>query len=176
MAVAALVAGCGDDNPMGTDGIKPPPSYPALTTPQNTLEALRMAYERRDSVETARVYDDAYQGFSQNLQDPSSPPPIYFSRSDEIRHVGELYKTATISEVTMNLGAPSSWQRFPSEDLAHPDWAVIQIGYHNIEVIDGPLLYKAYGSNTFEFKFAPSTDSTSATDTLWHVVRWDEVN
>ena len=121
IAFVGLLAGCGDDNP-----IKPPPAipYPTLNSPQNVLEALVRAYSSRDSVEYRKLFDSAYQGMSEDLRDATS---VSFLIGDEVAHIQTLRNTRTITSIDLSLGTESSWARLPSDDLGHPEWAVIQI-------------------------------------------------
>ena len=176
MVVAGLLSGCGKDNPVKPKEDLPRP-YPVLSSPQNALSALGIAYTHRDSVETGAVYDSSYQGSSQDPTDPNSPPPLFFDHSAEVRHVGALARSPGITEIIFNIGSPATWTRLESDDASHPDWAVIQLAYHQVVVVDGATTYQTQGTNPFLFAFKPSTpDSSSPTDTLWRVVRWTEVH
>ena len=179
LLIAALVvaAGCSDDD--NTMSLKPPKPEPpvALVNPGIALYVLQHAYESRDSVETARVYDESYAGTSTDLNDPPGSQTVSFTRADEIRHVGALRKSTTITSVTCDLGPPASWVRLPSDDVSHPEWALIHIagGFVRIEIADGTSILQAGGpSEQMSFYFTPKPDSTSQTDTLWTVIRWDE--
>jgi hypothetical protein len=145
--------------------------------PGIALYVLQHAYESRDSVETARVYNESYAGTSTDLNDPPGSQTLNFTRADEIRHVGALRKSTTITSVTCDLGPPASWVRLPSDDVSHPEWALIRIasGFVRIEIDDGASILQAGGaSEQMSFYFTPKPDSTSQTDTLWTVIRWDE--
>ena len=162
------VVGCGDDNP-----VKPQPPAPfqylAPTSPQNVLANLVSAYERRDSVQTALVYDDSYDGES---TDPSAPPPITFSKADEIRHVGRLKRDPNIVAVLLDLGLASSWQRTSSASDP-PGWAIIQISNSTVQIEDiGTSTTYHAQNNIMEFKFKLTTAAPG--DTTWTIISWSE--
>ncbi|HET9939988.1 MAG TPA: hypothetical protein VFR25_02700 [Candidatus Eisenbacteria bacterium] len=176
IAAFVVIAGCSDD-----DEAKPPfqpnPTPAELVSPEITLGLLQQAYEARDSVTTARVYDTDYAGTSTDLNDPPGSQTINFTRANEISHVGALRKSTTITSVTCDLGPPASWVRLASDDVSHPEWALIHIsgGFVRIEINDGASILQAGGpSDQMSFYFTPKPDTTSQTDTLWTVIKWDE--
>jgi hypothetical protein len=178
LVAAGILSGCGKDSPTGPGpGGGGPPLYPALSSPQNVLAALEIAYSHRDSTKTKALYDPNYAGTSQDLTDPPVTLPFLFTYSDEVAHVATLARTPTISFVVLDFGPSTAWTRLESNDPSHPEWAVIQIAGSNfdLQVTDGMDTYQASGANEFlEFTFQPTPDSTSATDTLWNIVRWTE--
>jgi len=153
-------------------GNKPPPPivYPILANPELVLEALKTAYEARDSVEIGKIYDINYQGTSFDPADLSSLP---FTRQDEIRHVQGLYRSTSILSISFNL--PPSVVR--ERDLSDPPgWSTIHIQNMAIFIDDRPTSYNLIANGTWEFKFIPTApDSTSPTDTTWKIVRWTEL-
>lgn len=167
---AAVLGGCGDD-----DGdnliISPPPKYPAHDSPRNVLEAMQLAYQNRDSTEYKAVYDTSYMGTSQDLNDPPGTQISIFRYADEVAHMGTLARSTTISSIVLDLGLPSSWTRLPSDDLSHPEWAMIQISAFRLDLYDGSTLYSAQ-SNDMTFSFRPIV--TTPPDTTWTIVRWLE--
>jgi hypothetical protein len=171
---AALLGGCGGDDP-----VKPPPppptGYPARTTPQHVLEALTMSYANRDSMEYKSLYDSSYVGTSTDLSDPPGTQVSTFRFSDEVAHIVALARTTTISAVFVDFGPSSSWTRLPSDDVTHPEWAQIQLSSIHLEIFDGQSAYEALSTNPMVFQFSPRLDSSSPTDTLWRIVRWNEV-
>jgi len=177
LTAAVVVSGC--DN---TTEPPPPgdvvPTYPTLSTPQNVLMALAIAYEREDTTETKAVYDSSYVGTSWDLSGGPGPS-LNFSYADEVDHVASLARNplVTVQDFTLS----TALNRLPSDDLSHPDWAVIQISGSNFRIqifeqISGNT-YQVTGSDlVFEFKFKPSTpEASSPTDTLWKCVRWSEI-
>lgn len=175
---ASVFSGCGEDSPTKPPpGGGGPPVYPVLSTPQNVLTALEIAYSHRDSTETKALYDSSYVGESQDMTDNSFES---FSYADEVRHVAILARSTTITSVTCEFGPPASWTRFGSSDPSHPDWAVIQLSGSSflIEVSDVAVSqFEVSGAGElFEFLFKPTApESTSPTDTLWKIVHWSEV-
>ena len=164
---AALSGGCGSDD----DPVKPPPGNPAPTGPQAVLTRLIAAYQARDSVETKQVYDSSYVGTSQDLSDPYILTQLRYS--DEVRHVAALARSTTIVSVSADFGPSSSWTRLPSDDVSHPEWALIQINSVHIQIYDGPTLYEVVSSNPMLFHFKPTV--VAASDTTWRIVKWTEV-
>jgi hypothetical protein len=150
----------------------PPPEYPKLIDPVTVLDALKLAYQARDSVEIKLIYDDSYRGTS---FDPKAPPPgtINLTKADEVSHVEALHRASTISSIVVTY--PPVKTRYT--DLSDPPgWATIQLFTPalQIEINDGTTTYNLAGGY-FEFKFIPTTpDSTSPTDTTWKIVRWGE--
>src|SRR5262245_10957851 len=103
LALVAMYGCSGDDE--GGPPLKPKPTPTVeLASPMITLGMLQHAYETRDSVETARVYDESYAGTSTDLNDPPGSQTVTFTRADEIRHVGALRKSTSITSVTCDLG------------------------------------------------------------------------
>ncbi len=175
-SAASLLAGCGDDNNPAKP--KPPvaPTYPVLSTPQNVLSALETAYSRRDSTEYRALYHYDYVGRSDDLLYGTTDT---FHYVDEVSHIQALARATTIVSVDISFGAASSWARLPSDDLSHPEWAVIQISGSQLsltvdDVLMGTLTVSG-AQELMKFTFQPSTpESSSPTDTLWKIVRWDE--
>jgi hypothetical protein len=170
-----MLGGCGDDDGPVGPGEDFTRFVPPRDTPQNALSFLDVAYETRDSVRIATIYDSTYTGTSTNLVDNVTTDLTY---EDEIRHVAALARIPGV-RVTFDMGPQVTWERRASDDPSHPEWATIQIsGYsYQIRIDDQAESIQAQGEpGSFqEFTFAPSVDSTSATDTLWSIVRWREV-
>src|SRR5262245_32048019 len=84
-----LAAGC-IFSPERKPPKKPVPfDYLPPISPGNVLQNLVSAYNNRDSVETALVYDDTYTGVS---TDPSAQTPVPdLHKPDEIHHVKRLH-------------------------------------------------------------------------------------
>jgi|SRR6266853_3428459 len=177
---AVVLAGCGVFDPKRSPGKgpEPPPEYGIPFHPTIVLSNLEQAYSHRDSVGYKAIYDPKYVGTSRDQSDPGTTP-ISFTYADEVAHIGKLASTPSITSAYMNLGPPTSWTRYPSDDPSHPEWAVIQIAGSNlnIRVVEGNNEYETSGtSEFFTFAFKPTTPaSISPTDTLWNIVRWDEV-
>jgi hypothetical protein len=169
-----LLGGCGGDDTTIVEP-KPAPGYPERNTLEHVISALVLSYQARDSMETKQLYDSSYVGTSQDLSDPPGSQISTFGYSDEIRHVATLAQTATISTVVMDLGPASSWTRLSSDDVSHPEWAMIQIPSYHIEIYDGAssTMYLAQSPNPMTFAFNPTV--TAPGDTLWRIVRWNEI-
>ena len=179
MSAAGLLAGCGDDTP--TKPIVPAtPTYAIPSTPQNVLANLQLAYERRDSVEYKLLYDPSYEGKSTNTNDPDPASQISsFGWADEVAHLANMARATNITDVTMDLGPSTSWQREPSDLVAHPDWSMIQLAnYYSITIYSALTDYSVswQPGDQMKFYFLPTTPaSTSPTDTLWNIVYWEEL-
>jgi hypothetical protein len=171
---AALVGGCGGDDD-GGDILKPPPGYPERTTPQNVLTALTMSYQNRDSTEYKSLYESSYVGTSTNLNDPPGTQVSTFRYADEVAHIGALARLTTITSVSVDFGPPSIWTRLPSDDVSHPEWAMIQLasGSWRVEINDGGTGYTTQATYPMIFAFNPTV--TAPGDTTWKIIRWTEV-
>lgn len=175
---AMVLSGCGKDSP--TKPHPPlPPLYSIPSSPAVVLANLEVAYSQRDSVGYKALYDSSYVGISRDLGDPPGTAPITLTYADEAAHITKLASRTAITSAYMNLGPSASWTRLASNDTSHPEWATIQIAGSslNVQVTEGADTYQAGGSSLFfEFLFKPSTpESTSPTDTLWTIVRWNEM-
>jgi hypothetical protein len=174
--LALALGGCGDDDPID-DCLNCPddPPYPESSTPQNVLEALERAYSQRDSVKYKELHDSSYTGQSMDLQDPGNDIDLVFA--DEAAHIAYLASSPGLTAY-LELGNSSVWDRLPSDDPSHPDWAIIQISgsMYRVEINDGDNSLSAVGDagSFLEFAFSPTQDSSSPTDTLWRIVRWRE--
>lgn len=148
-----------------------PFEYAGFFAPQATLLTMIQAYERRDSLKTAEVYDTDYNGSS---IDPSGIVGNFnLSRLDEIRHVGRLKLDPNIVSVQLDFGNQASWARIPPDAADPSEWAQIQINFASIRVDD-------IGSSTFEstnqalsYIFKPYVNAPG--DTTWRIVRWTEI-
>ena len=175
IVIAAFLAGCGDDDGPTKPRPSPAPTYPVRSTPQNTLEYLRLAYVGKDSTATDSVYSPDYHGESSNAVDPGNV--LFFTKAQEKSHVGALRKNTEVSNISFTMGDFNSWPREGSLDAAHPEWASITITRGiALEVTVGPTTYNVGTDDFFEYQFAPTTPApASPTDTLWTVVRWREI-
>lgn len=169
----AAFVGCIFD-PKDPPPIPPPPpfQYPDLSTPQNVILNLRYSWERKDSVRTKEIYDDSYQGESTD----NDLVRYVYTKGDEVTTVGGLAKDQNVQRVTFSLSPVNTWIRFSySSDPA--GWAVIQLQGYSIQVDDavhGTLIASEVPGSSFEFKFVPTLDSSSPTDTTWKIVHWKE--
>jgi hypothetical protein len=168
LLVVALLSGCGDDKgPVGPDD----PPTPTLSTPQAVLLSLLTAYQARDNVKTALLYDDAYEGAS---IDPSGLfGDFAFTKADEIRHVARLKLDPNIVSVQVDFGPQSSWLRLPADASDPPEWARIQINAWTVRVddIQNSTTYEA-NNNPMVYDFKPTVAAPG--DTAWAIVRWTE--
>ena len=174
IAFVGLLAGCGDDNP--TKPTIQQPAYPALNSPQNVLEALVTAYSSQDSVEYRKLFAYDYVGTSQDLGDGTN---LVLHNIDEVEHIQALARSTTVTSVSLSMGTQSSWTRLPSDNLGHPEWAVIQIsgGQLRLQIDDTRNGTSLVGNpaNSYTFRFKPTPPDTTSTDTLWTLIQWNEV-
>lgn len=164
-----LALGCGsDDKIVGPRRTIP---IPTGSSPQQTLQNLVFAYNSRDSVVTAVVYDDTYSGVSVY---PGSPPGgLQVSKSDEVRHVGWLKLDANIVSILLDMGHAATWQRLPGALGDPPGWAVIPIPNSTVRIDDhGTSTIWESKNSTMEFTFKPTVNAPG--DTTWTVIRWTE--
>jgi hypothetical protein len=175
-ALSCLAAGGCIFDPPRRDIIPPPPPKVELDFPENTLKDLEYAYATRDSLEIKGIYDSTYVGTSTDLRDPPESQILTFSYVDEVEHVAALARSSTITSVELDFGTVT---RLPSDDLSHPEWAVIQIPGSNVRlnIYDTPDQTTLYATGEiFRFKFMPITPANTPTDTLWRIVRWEEIH
>jgi hypothetical protein len=176
IAFVGILAGCGGDNPTKPGNNNNVQTYPTPNSPENALERLSLAYQGRDSVEYRKLFAFDYLGTSHDLGDGTS---VTLFNADEVRHIQALAKATSITSVYLSMGTSSSWTRLPSDDLSHPEWAVIKISGTQLRLqIDdtryGTLLL-GNPANSYTFRFKPTPPDTTTTDTLWTVIQWDEV-
>jgi hypothetical protein len=184
LALACLVAGVGlggcifspkknEKPPEDT----PPPEYRVPYLPEFALYNLMTAYAARDSVAYRSTLDFEYQGSSTD----DKGAKVSFNNIQEVQHIQAFARATTIvGKVFFSLGPEATWDRLPSDDPTYPEWAVIQIAGSNfkLEVNDTGLgtLTVNDPQDNHTFKFNPTTPAPSSpTDTLWTLVRWDEV-
>jgi hypothetical protein len=178
--IAGLAAGCGTKDhivaPTPPDPYQGHPLYPMLFDPYNVMDALRIAYEARDSVEIKKLYDDNYTGTSIDLTAPGGPLQLDFTKADEVRHVAAMAKSTSITNITLQW--PPALTR--EQDLGDPPgWTTIRLLPNTVrlEVSDQATIRSIQSDQEqFEFKFIPTTPAPgSPTDTLWSIIRWSEV-
>lgn len=147
--------------------------YPALINPNSVLEALYKAYDAKDSVEIKLIYDQDYRGISFDPANQNQLPTIY--KSDEVRHIQALH-AAGPAPISVDLVFPSNTTR--ETDLSDPPgWTTIKI-QGMILTIDDPNkgdVFHLVANETWEFKFSPTLNTASSTDTTWQIVRWTEL-
>jgi len=164
----AVVAGCGKKDKI----VGPPatPRYPALTSPELVLVALKTAYTGKDSTEYKLLFDQNYLGTS---VDQSTQTPIdTLTFADEARHIAALARSTT-AIVELQLTPAMVRGADPGDP---PGWALIQNPIFDVTIYDGPnAYYVALWHETMEFRFIPTPDSTSPTDTTWKIIRWPEI-
>src|SRR5258705_3562762 len=165
----AVVAGCGKKDKI----VGPPatPRYPALTSPELVLVALRTAYTGKDSTEYKLLFDQDYLGTSVDLRTQSPIDSLTFA--DEARHISALAQRSGIAVVELQL-TPTLVRSVDPGDP--PGWALIQNPIQSLAIYDGPYsIFVEVGNETMEFRFIPTPDSTSPTDTTWKIIRWSEI-
>ena len=172
LVLAALVAGCGREKLTNPILKFPPDPYPRLINPFSVLDALRIAYEARDTTEIKLLYDPAYQGSSRDQTDPS-PVTVFFTRADEVAHVAALAKATTISDISLT--PAQRLFRFHSAGDP-PGWATILNPFATLDVYEATVVHHvSLASEGIFFTFGPSAPDPSVPDTTWKIVRWVEV-
>ena len=167
-----LLSGCIFDPKKGESPKIVPPKYDPPASPELVMSNLAKAYAARDSAAYKGCFDFTYLGTSIDQTDPSAVlDTLYFA--DEARHIAGLAKSTTISNVLLQL-VPSIVR---TSDAGDPvGWALIQNPVYKLEIDDGATSYIIpISSETIEFRFIPTLDSTSPTDTTWKIIRWTEV-
>jgi hypothetical protein len=163
----AVVAGCGKKDTV----VGPPatPKYPGLTSPGQVLVALEMAYVAKDSVEYDLLFDQSYVGTSVNQ--PTQTPIDSLTFADEARHIAALARSTASVELQLT---PTMVRSADPGDP--PGWALIQNPIHSLAIVDGANFFAVLpSSETMEFRFIPTPDSASPTDTTWKIIRWSEI-
>jgi len=177
--VPLLVLGCGGDTPTKPRGGDRLFVFPDRSTPNNTILRMEIAFSARDSVVTASVYSDNYEGSSDDFTDPTAVH-LTFTKADEVRVVAELARSTSIVQSNVDLGISSGW--FHTHYVTDPaGWVSIQVPAFSIYVNDAARGEYATSSPSpgvtqiFEFTLEPTTpDPSSPTDTTWTIVRWVE--
>ena len=178
----AFLSGCGIFSPEkdgGGGGPPPPPpvEYLIPSRPNFALENMRRAYVAKDSVEADSVYHPDYQGQSAAVDDPVGTTPLVFTKPEEVSHIGALRLNPNVTDIVFNMGQFDSWERQPSLDVTHPEWASITISRGiNLEITTPSTTYTVGSNDFFEYQFTPITPAAgSPTDTLWRIIRWREL-
>ncbi|HYQ89799.1 MAG TPA: hypothetical protein VEU09_09265 [Candidatus Binatia bacterium] len=78
LALAFALGGCGKDKVVAPARILPP--IVPIPSPYTVMDALKIAYERRDTTEIKALYDNVYQGSSLDQTD-HSPMIVIFPGS-----------------------------------------------------------------------------------------------
>jgi hypothetical protein len=136
------------------------------------IENLKDSWERRDSIRTGAIYDNGYLG-----QSTDNSGTTVFSKSDEIHIVGVMARDTNISSIGFSLPDQTTWIRL-SYAADPAGWTTIQIPSYNIQVDDavrGTMIAHPSPGSVFQFKFVPTLDAASPTDTTWKIIRWEEV-
>jgi hypothetical protein len=177
LAAPLAIDGCGKDGPGKI--VEPQRDlYPDRSTPTNTLIRLASAFARRDSVVTASVYADDYDGSSIDMTDPNADT-LSFNRGDEVRAVGAMALSGGIYFTRMELYSQATWSQFHNV-TDPPNWITIQIPHFTIEIRDASGADFTATSESpgdtwiFEFTLKPTPDTSSPTDTTWTIARWVE--
>jgi hypothetical protein len=180
-SAAWVLAGCSNDDNLTGPPRTPtptPPFYEVRSSPQNVLKNLVKAYQSRDSVEYKELYDSTYVGKSTNPNAPAYEV-LSFRYYDEGSHVAHMARDTSITSVVLDLGPATSWIRQDASDPSHPEWALIQLTNYKVQINTSTVPYIAGGNpgDLMTFTFQPSTPATSSpTDTLWRVIRWEEIS
>src|SRR5690349_3393225 len=163
-ALLLLAAGCifSPERKPPTKIVEAP--YLAPISPSNVLQNLVTSYTRRDSVETALVYDVNYSGSSNDLS--GVIPPSSFTQADEIRHVGALKLSTNVVGVTLDLGSPNIWVRQPGNASDPPGYAIINIPASKVSIDDVGLNRIWESTNrVIQYTFKPTVKAPG--DTTW---------
>jgi hypothetical protein len=131
---------------------------------------LKTAYTAKDSVAYKACFDLNYIGES---HDQTTQNPIdTLTFANEARHVAALARSAT---VIVDLQLKPTMTR--SADLADPPgWATIENPVQSLSIYDGAnSIFVDLYQESMTFKFIPTPDSASPTDTTWKIIRWSEI-
>jgi hypothetical protein len=168
---ALALVGCGEKHHFLAPVLRPP-IYQQPSVPEVVLQNLALAYAHRDSTEYKSLFDGNYQGSSIDMRNPS-PQVLTFTKADEAQHIAGLAKSTTITSVNLQL-RPVLVRLTDAGDP--PGWALIQNPIFSLSIYDAPNSYDIRPSaETMEFRFIPTLDSSSPTDTTWKIIRWTEI-
>jgi hypothetical protein len=163
----AVVAGCGKKDTI----VGPPvtPKYGIPSSPLIVMTNLKTAYTAKDSVAYKACFDLNYIGESQDLTTQNPIDTLTFA--NEARHIAALARSTASVDLQLTPTIVRS-----AEPGDPPGWALIQNPIHTLRLDDGPNSYVVEPSNeTMEFRFIPTPDSASPTDTTWKIIRWSEI-
>ena len=169
-----LGPGCIFSPHKGTGGGTPPPVYLIPYSPDAVLQNLALAYKHRDPAAYDTLFDQFYTGSSIHQSSPDSVKQYTFAKADEVRHIWDLSRTTTITDVQLELMPIRS----RSTDAGDPPgWAMIQNPILSLSIVDGANTYTIVrDQETIEFHFKPKTpDPSSPTDTTWTIGKWTEI-
>ena len=164
---AAVLAGCGKKDTV----VGPPvtPKYGLPSSPLIVMNNLKTAYTAKDSVAYRACFDFSYVGDSQDLRTQTPIDTLYFA--NEAEHIAALARSTAIVEIQL---VPVLVRRADSGDP--PGWALIQNPILSLAIHDGPVSFNVVPQDeTIEFRFIPTPDSASPTDTTWKIIRWSEI-
>jgi hypothetical protein len=168
-----VAAGCGLTPPTEPPTPEPPPPYPIRNTPENAIEYLRLAWERKDSLAVDSVDASDYEGISTDLADPGGTSVLSFTERQEIDAVANLRRDPLVGTVIFSLPASILWERIPYANDP-PTWVSILIK-QNISL----TVYKTnpddrddtgWGVDASKFEF-----TLKPVGSLWEIVRWKEI-
>ena len=172
--ICGVLGGCIFSPAQSHPDPNPRPVYPVPQSPEVVLDNLSSAYANRDSTEYKSLFDSSYVGISENVVLGTVDE---FRYADEVMHIAALARKASITSVAFTFG---TLLRFPSDDPAHPEWALIPMPGDGVkvQVDDGEDSWQATGTNEyFQFTFKPTTPAPSSpTDTTWQIIRWKETH
>jgi hypothetical protein len=172
LVLAGLLAGCGREKLTNPTPKPRPNPYPELINPYSVLDALRIAYQARDTTEIKLLYDAAYQGSSRDQTDPS-PVTVFFTRADEVAHVAALAKATTVSDISL-MPAQGLFRFHSAGDP--PGWTTILNPFATLDIYEATVIrHVSLASEGTFFTFVPSAPDPSVPDTTWKIVRWVEV-
>jgi hypothetical protein len=174
LCLVPVLGGCSGKNPVK---VAPPVPPPPVGSPQNVLNNLIKSYSYRDSAQYMACFDTAYVGQSYDGFDVPGIQPATYTFADEAAHISKLTRSATIPHVTLDL---PNYQGAPMDTLAGDPAGWVTINIHNprVEIDEFSGSIGIVTGETFEFKLAPTTVSSSVSPTgkLWRIARWTEIS
>jgi len=155
-------------------GTPPPPTYGANLAPESVLVNLARAYQNRDTLEYASLYDDSYTGSSLDNLDPNAQV-IPFTKADEARHIASLAQSTSITSITLTLRPTVTTGAHYHDNGDPPGWSTIQDPFLRLTIDANPTSYDVpLTDDKIFFKFIP-TPVASSSDTTWKIIQWTEV-
>ena len=151
-----------------------PSAYLVSSTPQAVLVNMIKSYSERDSTHYKGCFDPAYQGQSYDGSDANGYQAATYSFDDEAAHISALQRSTTVYHVSLDLPnyAAAPRESNPGDPAG---WATIHIYNPHVQIDDVTGSVVMASGEVFEFKFAPTLDAASPTDTTWAIVQWTEI-
>jgi hypothetical protein len=169
-ALAGLLAGCSKDKP--TKSHDTTPEWFDLSSPIGTIGTLNMAYEQRDSVSYAKLFDDDFVfRFSPIDLDSRSDMQPQWDLPDELAAAFAMFRDQRVDKITLSFQFSPA---VPSDSVA-PGSYKVQVDQLHLSVFterDGiPWELRVNGSDG-DLYLRPSVGNDG--EQRWRILRWED--